>query len=189
MTGYLKSFFIKTAAFSFGCFFLFGCENDEKQIAEMGKKKLAVDTATSIESFLSQGGIVKARLTAPLMLRVQTDTPFIEFPKTLHVDFYSDSTKVESQLSSLYGKYRENENKVLLRDSVVVFNEKGDTLHCQELWWDQQSEKFYTDKPVRIYQKDKRIFGNGLESAQNFSWYKIQNITGIVQVPKEGLPQ
>ena len=47
------------------------------------------------------------------------------------------------------------ENKVYLKDCVVVINIlKGDTLRCQELWWDQNTQKFYTNKPARYSQKD-----------------------------------
>ncbi len=42
------------------------------------------------------------------------------FPGTLHVDFYNDSMQVESQLDAHYGKYLQNQDKVFLRDSVVV---------------------------------------------------------------------
>ena len=70
---------------------------------------------------------------------------------------------------------------MFLRDSVVVINiVKGDTLRTSELWWDQKTEKFYTDKPVRIYQPDKTIFGTGLEAAQDFKSYDIFKITGTV---------
>jgi LPS export ABC transporter protein LptC len=64
---------------------------------------------------------------------------------------------------------------------VVVINIlKGDTLRTNELWWDQNEQKFYTDKPVRIYQKDKTIFGTGLRADQDFSSYDIFKITGEV---------
>ncbi len=120
------------------------------------------------------------------MLRYNTDTVYTEFPKTLHVDFYNDSTKVESQLDALYAKYFESLNKVFLRDSVTIFNIKGDTLRTPELWWDQIQKKFYTDKQVRIQTKDKHIYGGkGLEAGQDFSWYIIKQPTGTVLMPSD----
>ncbi|MBS1654825.1 MAG: LPS export ABC transporter periplasmic protein LptC [Bacteroidetes bacterium] len=178
------------AAFLISCFFIYSCENDIKQVNDLTGKKEMVDVAKDVESFLSQQGKMKARLRAPLMLRHETDTLFTEFPKTLHVDFFADSTnKIESQLNSMYGKYYEDLNRVFLRDSVVVFNVKGDTLRCPELWWDQNQQKFYTDKFVRIRTKDKIIFGNGLEAGQDFSWYIITHPTGSVLVNDNGFSQ
>lgn len=169
------------------CLLLWGCENDISDIRALTDKRISVEEGVNIESYLSQQAKVKAKLTAPLMKRFLSDTPYVEFPKTLHVDFYNDSLKIESQLNARYGKYKESEHRVLLKDSVVIFNIKGDTLYCQELWWDQQTQKFYTDKPVRIHQPDKIIYGKGLEAAQNFSWWVIKNAKGPVKVPKEGL--
>ncbi len=163
-----------------GCLF-FSCENDIRKVDELMQKKAAVDEAVSVTSFMSQGGKMKAKLTAPFMLRHQADSAFIEFPRSLHVDFYNDSTQIESTLDAHYAKYKEFERKVFLKDSVVVINlSKKDTLKTNELWWDQNTQLFYTEKEVRIYQPDKTIFGTGLKAAQNFDWYDIYHITGIV---------
>ncbi len=133
------------------------------------------DQALKVESYLSQGGKVKAKLTAPLMLRVQADTVYTEFPKTLHVDFYNDSAKVESRLDSKYGKYMESISMIYLRDSVRVVSEKGDTLYCQDLWWDQNKLLFYTDKPARYNARDQRLQGDlGLQATQD-----LKNVTFI----------
>ena len=113
--------------------FLPACENDIQKVDELLKNKTAVEEAFKIESYLSQSGKVKAKLTSPYMLRYQADSPYVEFPKTLHVDFYNDSTKVESILDALYAKFFQYRRKVLLRDSVVVINIiNKDTLRTDE---------------------------------------------------------
>lgn len=170
--------------------FCSSCENNPKEVAALGKRGAPPpEEAWQIESLLSEAGKVKGKLKSPYMLRFQkADTPYAEFPRTLHVDFYKDSLQksdtipvIESQMDALYGKYLQNQNKVYLRDSVVVKNIlKGDTVHCIELWWDQHTEKFYTDKPVRIYTKDKILFGTGMEADQNFRWYTIKKLTGSI---------
>lgn len=162
------------------------CENSEEEIQQLTGKRIAVEEAKQVVSYMSQGGEMRARLTAPVMNRYQSDSPYLEFPKSLHVDFYNDSLVIESQLNAKYGRYRENEQKVFLRDSVEVFNLKKDTLKCKELWWDQNTQKFYTDKPVEIHQPDKIIFGQGLEADQSFNWYTLTKINGEVLVPKGG---
>lgn len=134
---------------------------------------------------------VKGKLTAPYMLRYQRpDSPYAEFPRTLHVDFYNDSLKIESQLDAHYGKYLQNQDKVFLRDSVVVKNlAKRDTLHCRTLWWDQHTERFTTDDPVRIYTPDKILYGTGMEADQNFRWYTIKKMTGMVLTQGNEIPK
>lgn len=175
-----------------GCFFVFtSCENDQNVVEGLFKKKTAVEEAKKVESFLSQAGKVKAKLTSPYMLRVQADSPYMEFPHTLHVDFYDDSTVIESTLDSRYAKYVEFDHKVLLRDSVLVVSIKnGDTLRTQELWWDQDKQEFYTSKPAHVYQRDKIIFAkDGLRASQNLTSYTFYSSSGPMLVPSNGIPQ
>lgn len=172
--------------FFFSLMFFASCENDPEQIKAWTEKKDLVETGKEIESYLSQSGKLKAKLTAPLMYRYQTDTIYSEFPESLHVDFYDDSVNVSSWLTALYGKYFESLNKVYLRDSVTVINLDGDTLRCPDLWWDQNLQKFYTDKPARLDGKDKNIIGNqGLEATQDLKVITFKYPTGPFQF-KEG---
>ncbi|HEX8334090.1 MAG TPA: LPS export ABC transporter periplasmic protein LptC [Segetibacter sp.] len=161
------------AAFFGGCFFICSCENDPETVKNLGKKKIGVEEAINIESLLSQEGKLKAKLTAPFMLRYQLDTPKVEFPKSIQVTFYGDQLKIESKLFAKYAIYRESENKVFLKDSIVVYNLSGDTLRTNELYWDQQREKFYTDKKVIITKPTQKLYGTGMEADQNFKKFTI----------------
>lgn len=145
------------AAFLIGCFFMLACENDVNEVKRLGKKNPGIEEGKNITSFLSMGGKMKAKLTAPVLLRYQGDSALkSEFPKTLFVEFYNDSTKLESTLSAKYGRYMENENKIYLRDSVVIIRINGDTLETSELYWDQTLGRFHTDKPVTTSQRNPR---------------------------------
>jgi LPS export ABC transporter protein LptC len=186
MSSFLR--LLKFPALAFAIVGLISCENKIEDIKELTDRTTSVERGIKIESFLSQSGKMKARLTAPLMNRYQADSPYIEFPNRLHVDFYNDTAKIESELFAKYGRYKENERKVFLRDSIVIFNSKGDTIYCQELWWDQQTEKFYTDKPVVVKQPDRIWYGEqGMRASQNFNeWYLIK-MHGVMKRPEEGL--
>lgn len=156
-----------------GCFFICSCENDIRAVQQFTARRVGIEEGKQIESYLSQNGKMKAKLMAPVMLRYQVDTPRVEFPKTLRVDFYDDNLKVESKLFARFGQYKESENKVFLRDSVIVFNIAGDTLRSKELFWDQGQAIFYTDKNVIIQKPDQKIYGRGLVADQSFKWFTI----------------
>ncbi len=148
------------------------CENDVNVVKELGRKRQNLEEGKNIDAYLSMNGKTRAHLTAPLLLRNQDSGMMSEFPRSLHVDFYNDSTKVESQLRALYGKYKENDQKVYLRDDVVVFNTKGDSLFCEDLYWDQALQKFYTNRKARIsrnYHRTNIIATNGMIASQDLS--------------------
>ena len=159
---------LSSVIFSLSTIFLFSCETDMEAVNSTNDRKANIEEAYNIQSFLSQNGNLRAKLTAPVMHRYAMDTSYLEFPKTLHVNFYDSSGKVESQLDALYGKYFETRSLVYLRDSVVVSNIKGDTLRTPDLWWDQNTKKFYTDNRVRIQRKGQRVIGGkGMEASQD----------------------
>src|SRR5690348_1704893 len=93
------------AALLMGCFFVMtACENDPDTVNALYEKKAGIEEGKKIESYLSQDGYVKAKLVAPYMLRyVSTkgqDSTFLEFPRTLHVDFFDSLGKRESYLDA-----------------------------------------------------------------------------------------
>ena len=168
--------------------FIYGCENDKKVIDEWTRNVILNEEAINIETYFSQKGVMKAKLKAPLMIRVpKVDSPYVEFPKNLHVDFYNDSIVIESWLDSKYGKYFENQNKVYLKDSVVVITAKGDTLKAHDLWWDQTAKLFYTDKYAEYHGKDKQIYGGkGFEATQDLKRRTFKYPTGTIKVEDSG---
>ncbi|RFM30455.1 LPS export ABC transporter periplasmic protein LptC [Deminuibacter soli] len=172
------------------CFCLLGCENDYKAVQALATKKIGIDEIKNVESYLSQGGAMRAKLTSPLMLRYQTDTPKIEFPHTLHVDMYNDSTQVESQIFAKYGRFLESERKVYLRDSVVVFNINGDTLRTEELWWDQNKQTIYTKKEVMIRQPGSDYMHglDGMEADQSLNHWTLFNASAKRTVADSTMP-
>lgn len=174
-----------------GCFFINGCENSPEQLKELTSRRIGVEQGKEISINYSIGGRTKATLTAPILLRYQDIVPYIEFPKSLHADFYDENLTVESKLDALYGRYMETESKVFLRDSVRLINRNGDTLYCNELYWDRNrpGKEFYTDKPIRIRTKTHIIDGTCLEAPQDFSGWNICNPRGILKVPASQFPQ
>lgn len=150
------------------CLLILACENSQKDIDVWVKEREARETAIGVESYLSQEGKVKARLISTLMYRSLRDTQYLEFPNDLHVDFYDDSTEIETWLDAKYGKYYEALDKVYLRDSVVIITRNQDTLRCHYLWWDQNKGIFYTDSVATYRSPGNDIVGGlGMEATQD----------------------
>jgi hypothetical protein len=187
---FYKFNFLKAALIT-GCFFVSSCENSLEDINNITSKRNGVEVAKDVKILYSIGDVTKSKITAPLMLRHQEAVPYIEFTKTIHADFFDDSLRVESKMDAHYAKYLETESKVFLKDSVVVMNTKGDTLYCNELYWDRRrtGEEFYTDKPVRIRTPTEILDGDGLDAPQDFHNWHLINGRGIVRVSSSEFPE
>lgn len=158
------------------CFFMASCENDVDAVKALGARVGGIDVGKDVAIYVSNDGKLGAKLTAPLMNRYLLDSSkMIEFPQSIHVDFYKDSNQVESQLSAKYAKYKETENIVFLKEDVLIFNTLGDTLWCKEMYWDQNTGRFYTEQDVVVKQHSPlaKIYGKGLEANQNLTDIRI----------------
>jgi len=170
-----KIFKIAVACLS-SCFFMVACENNVDAVKALGARVSGIDVGKDVAIYVSNDGKLGAKLTAPLMNRYLEDSSkMIEFPQSIHVDFYKDSNKIESQLSAKYAKYKETENIVYLKEDIIIFNTLGDTLWCKEMYWDQNTGKFYTEKDVVVKQHNPlaKIYGKGLEANQNLTDIRI----------------
>lgn len=171
---------------------MFSCKNDPKEIdALVSKMSIQEDKADEVTIIYSEKGKSKIRMYATEFIRNEVAKPaFVDMRKGLRVEFFDDSThEIESTLTALYARWYEGKGNVLIRDSVVVVNKKGETLRTEELIWNQNVKKFYTEKFVRINTPDQIMYGDGLEANEDFSWYRIKNPKGIVRVNKEEVPE
>lgn len=171
------------------CVLQAACKNDPKEIEDLINRHNTEDKAENVQIIYSEQGRVKMRMFATEFIRNEVaKPPYTEMKKGMRIEFFNDSLEIESTLDAKYGRYYEEKGNVLIRDSVVVVNEKGDTLRTEELIWGQKARKIYTEKFVRINTPDQVMYGDGLEANEDFSWYRIKNPKGVVKVNKEEVP-
>ncbi len=177
---------IRTIVFIIPLIFV-SCENKIENIQELTKKKSTVEEGKNVQLYFSLGGEPRTILTAPLMFRSVNEAGqrITEFTHSLHMDFYLDSQTIQSKLDAKYGNFVEGDNKLYLKDSVVTFNLLGDTLWSEDLYWDPEQKKFYTDKNVIVKQHQplQKIYATGFRSNKDLSdieMFKINNSYFIV---------
>nr|WP_256471387.1 LPS export ABC transporter periplasmic protein LptC [Solitalea agri] len=120
-------------------------------------------------------------MTTPLLLQYKTQQPYDEMPKGLKIDFFGPKvSSIESTLTANYGVRRPSEQKIEVRNNVVVVNKRGERLDTERLVWDESSRKIFSDKFVKITTVDKIIQGYGLEANEDLTNYKIKQMSGIV---------
>jgi LPS export ABC transporter protein LptC len=174
-----------------GVLFFTSCKNDPRDIVALTSKNMTqVDKAYDVTILYSEHGKVKARLFAHEFIRNETARPpYTDMKKGIRVEFYNDSEQVNSTLTARYARYYELQQNILVRDSIVIVNKKGEKLETEELVWNQAIKKFFTEKPVKITTPTQVLYGDGLEANEDFSFYTIKNLKGQVQVNKGDVPQ
>jgi len=171
---------------------LFGsCTNDLKQLPpEVSELNLQNDRAEDVQIIFSENGVVKAVLESKEFSRNdQANPPYADFKKGIKVRFFNAEGQVESTLTALSARYFTNNQNVVVRDSVVVINKKGEKLQTEELVWNQKLERFYSQKLVRITIGNQVSYGDGIEANQDFTWYRITRQRGSIPVDKADMPR
>jgi LPS export ABC transporter protein LptC len=168
------------------------CETNKVSQSEavVTEEALKIDRADSVTLLISKDGNTKARLrTKEFLQNDGAKPPYLDMNKGLQVEFYNMEMQVESILSAKTARFYPSNNNFLVRDSVVVVNTAGDTLKTQELVWNNQLQKFFSDVPVEIIRSGSSSFGSGMEANQDLTWIRIFNQRGTVPVEKDQMPE
>ena len=171
---------------AFGFWLFISCENDIETVNLISSlDKDPVESGKNVEITYSDSAKIKLKLFANQMDKYIGDKQHVELPKGVKIEFYNDSMHITSRLTANYAIRYENQKKMEAKRDVVVTNDKGERLNTEHLIWDEEKKTIYTNAPVRVTTLKEIIFGDGLESNQDFSKYKIKNINGTINIEDE----
>jgi hypothetical protein len=71
---------------------------------------------------------------------------------------------------------------MIARDSVMLKDKEGKILQTELLTWDEETDRIFTDKFVKITTPTEILYGDGLEANQDFTRYEIKNIKGRIKI-------
>ena len=166
---------------------LFSCGNPTSVIQQLASDDtLSGIIAYDIVYYRSDSGIVQVELTAPMMVRLESDSSYLEFPKGFHANVLNNDHEIVSEISADYGINRTEERVVVAIGNVSVENhEKGQSMYSDRLFWYQDTKMIYTRSKVRIVMPDKDIVGDSLVAGEGFDEYTIYNGKAVFEVEDE----
>ncbi len=167
-----------------GLTFLYaGCEENTSKVSTETYKGPIFEFDT-VSVIFSDSGYVRVNLESTKeLMYLNRDR---EWPNGMELTFYDKDGSVTSHFRAdrVYyfreGNYYQSNGNVILK-SV----ENGDQLNTEELFWEPDKEKFYTDKFVTILSGDEVHKGEGMTSNQDFSSYRILKPTGTLVIEEE----
>jgi len=144
--------------------------------------------ARRIDVLFSDSGKIQARLTAPLMNEFTGKNPRMEFPEGFKIFMYDSIMRIRTTISARYGIRFEYKGYMEGRRNVVVRNElKNEQLDTEHLIWDERNHRIYNNDPIKITTPGKVLYGNDLESDENFTRYTFRNPTGEMKMKKDSI--
>lgn len=146
-----------------------------------------VGLAFDIEMFHSDSTIIRTKVIAKKQMEFATGDQ--EFPEGIEIFFYDIEGNTSSTMRADKGYFDRTKNIYRGEGDVRVHNiEKDQKLSSEELYWDPNAKKIYTEKFVTIQEKETIFNGTGMEADDKFSTYKLFKVTNSRTIlPGEGL--
>jgi len=162
------------------------CQNDLDQVAAVEVQQTAPDRVTTdAEYFFTDSGRVRNRLRAGRIAEWSAEPKRTELSNGLELVFFDSSGAQQSILTARRGVLMPAEKRMEVSDQVVFVNDKGERMETEQLTWDQDSGRVFTDRAVRIQRGGDIIHGEGLTAKEDFSRYTIRRITGTLYVAED----
>lgn len=135
-----------------------------------------ISTANDIVLIHSDSAIVRIELRAKKQVEFLSGDN--EFPEGIEIVFFDEVGNITTTMRADKGYYMRNENLYRGEGDVQVKNlEKDQSLSGEELFWDPNAKKIYTEKFVTIREKMRVINATGMEADEGFNEYKLFKVT------------
>ena len=160
--------------------FCFSCENDIGEINRLfSEEDTQKEVVKGVTILYSDSAVLKVKVECPTLERyVDNSSPHEEFPDGLRVNFFDKNGNTNSWLTAKNGSRYEKKGTMIVRDSVVWENYAKERLETEELTWDENLKKVYTNKFVIIRRPGEIIYGHGFEANEDFTFSRIKAIEG-----------
>jgi LPS export ABC transporter protein LptC len=171
------------------CAAVIGCKNDLDTVAAVDLPSDAPDrVTTNAEYFYSDSGVVRNRLRAGRVDDyLEEGRQRTVMSDGVELLFYDPSGGPGSKLTARRGTVDSKKHRMQVDENVVFVNARGEKLETEQLIWSQDSDRVYTDRPVRITRESDIIYGQGLDANQDFSRYTVRRITGNLFIDQDTL--
>ncbi len=174
------------------CIVLGACSKEKQPMAKAIKdrNKLPLMATYGMTTLISDSGITQYRIKArEWLVYDKVIHPYWAFNKGIYLEKFDSTYHVTASIKADTATYLTVQKIWRLKGHVKIKNIKGDKFTTSELFWNQNTQKVFSKKFIRIEQKDKVITGHGFESNQELTVYTIHKTVGHVSFDEKKLKQ
>lgn len=170
--------------------FLLSSCNSKKDAAQVNPETIISMRSDTLSMMVSKNGLKSYFFEAPLMEEYNfAREPYVKYPAGVFVKKFRDSTEiVESTLRANEAVYYKK-RALWMASGNVIATGSGSTLYTEQLFWDEKTDRIYSNVDTRVKDQDGEHFGEGLESDASLNKWVFRNYEGTIAVetePNEG---
>ena len=128
----------------------------------------------SFTTLISDSGITRYKLIADKwMVFDKAKEPFQYFPFGIYLERFTPDFEIEATVKADTAWYYNEKELWHLKSNVHGENMQGEEFDSDELFWDGENGRVYSDSYIEIKRGDTRLKGYGFESNQSMTNYRI----------------
>lgn len=159
-------------------FYIFSsCSGDKKEYTHLSYDPEIIPSlkTDSLTMLISDSGIVRYKVIAGQQLIFdRAKDPYYFFPKGVYVEQFDSLQTILATLEADTAWNFTKQKLWKLKGHVFIKNIKDETFSLEEVFWDEKTQKIYSDKYIEINRPQKlKLKGFGFTSNQNMTDYKI----------------
>lgn len=163
---------------------LFSCDNNANEVSDfLAAKNLPIGVVKNTNHIYKDSGRITSKLITPLLKDYsnRVEHPYNEFPIGIEIVSYENNGKDSVTIVGDYALAYAKTQISIIRGNVVVINHtEKSKLQTDELFWDQSTDYFFSEKKFKLTTKTDTINGVGFESKKDLSKHMAKRITGNV---------
>ena len=153
----------------------------EVEVDQIDRVDLPRMKSLGVETLVSDSGMIRYKMTAGEWEIDDKKKPsFWSFEKGIHLERFDSLLNVDAYIDADTAYYFDKDKLWELRSNVKIENAKGERFTTSILFWNQVTEKVYSDEFITIKKGDQLLSGYGFESDQKFENYDIRKTSGII---------
>ena len=165
-----------------GATLLFSCSGKKKP-AEIDLEKLITQQSDTLTMIYTKNGQKDYRFSTPLMERYElAREPYMEFRYGINIITFDSLGNEASNLIADYAIYYENRELWEARGNVEGTGEDGRKLYTQQLFWDEKTDKVYSNVDCKVVDGLDVFVGEGFESDSEFKDWVFRESEGRMWV-------
>lgn len=164
---------------------LSACEQREAPSHEAPAETLMTEYSENRTIISTENGQKQYQFFTPLLEGYTAgDEPYREFRRGIRmVTFQKDSTNlVDVTLTANYAIYYEKRKLWEAKGNVVVKKFDGKTLYTEQLFWNDITNKIYSNVDTKIVEPDGETYVSGFESDEEFRYWSAREMDGRMEV-------
>ena len=164
---------------------LFSCSNTTEEVRNfLEEKNLPIGSAKEAFHVYKDSGRITSKLITPLLLDFSNrkNHPYNEFPEGIKIINFNNKGKDSVTIIGNYAlSYVTTEVSEIKGNVVVVNHTDKSRLETAQLFWDQKTKYFVSEKAFVLYKENDTITGVGFECKEDLSKHLAKKTIGSIE--------